>query len=395
MSLVTDNTEEKNITEVKAEENELADVVNNMTISDVDEDKLYDPRTRPITQRIEIAVQKYRKNRKFSSTRNQVFSSYLRFGGINTGQKSFLGQDGLDCEDADADEIAARRATDFIEENDEELEVDFTYTSRVYLSSYLIDKSGYVQMDQFREAPLVVISFLNYLIKHDVCSEYLSDMQEALKIAECAKYELPNCKLFAQLAPGKFNKACSLIFGGELYGMFENPWFGEESVAKMIGISQNDADETVKKFFGQNVVSKLKQMPEASKKALFVEVVDIEPDKTINEATSTMESTTANNINYKIENVTVDTNAAEGTKNEQDSLNDEYFQKMTVRAYQVSDTEIITVYLEPSIARCVTLGMLITADFHQLTNGWWYFDRVTNVYPSYYLVGEESSDEDE
>ncbi|CAG8634094.1 403_t:CDS:2 [Dentiscutata erythropus] len=394
MSLVADATEEKNNnTTVNAEENEVAD-------ADVDEDKLYDS-TRPITQRIEIAVQKYRKNRKFSPTRNQVFSSYLRFGGINTGQKSYLGQDGLNCEDADADEIAARRAVDFIEENDDELEVDFAYTVRVYLSSYFVDKSGYVQMDQFREAPLVVISFLNYLIKHDVCPEYLSDMQEALKIAECAKYELPNCKLFAQLAPGKFNKACSLIFGGELYGMFENPWFGEESVAKMIGISQNAADETVKKVFGQNVLSELKQVLEASKKALFVEVIDIEPipnpvtpDRTINEASSTTESITANNTNMT-ENVTVDTNVAECTKNGQDSLNDEYLQKMSVRAYQGPDADIITVYLEPSVARCVTLGMLITADFHQLTNGWWYFDRVTNVYPSYYLEGEESSDEDE
>ncbi|CAG8494323.1 10780_t:CDS:2, partial [Racocetra persica] len=389
-----DTTHEKDNTGVNANENELADAINNMAINDADEDKLYDP-SRSITQRIETAVQKYRKNRKFSPTRNQVFSSYLRFGGINTGQKSFLGQDGLNCEDADADEIAARRATDYIEENDDELEVDFTYTIRVYLSSYLIDKSGYVQMDQFREAPLVVTSFLNYLIKHEVCNEYLSDMQEALKIAERAKYELPNCKLFAQLAPGKFNKACSLIFGGELYGMFESTWFGEESVAKMIGISQNDADLTVKKIFGQNVQGELKQVPEASKKALFVEVIDIEPvpdsvtsDKTINEETSTTEDITANST-------TIETNATECTMNEQTSLNDEYLQKMSVRAFQVSDAETITVYIEPDIARCATLGMLITADFHQLNNGRWYFDRVTNVYPSYYLVGEESSDEDE
>ncbi|CAG8755792.1 5244_t:CDS:2, partial [Racocetra fulgida] len=316
-------------------------------------DYIYSNRSRSITQRIETAVQKYRKNRKFSSTRNQVFSSYLRFGGINTGQKSFLGQDGLNCDDADADEIAARRATDFIEENDDEL-------------------------------------------------EYLSDMQEALKIAERAKYELPNCKLFAQLAPGKFNKACSLIFGGELYGMFESAWFGEESVAKMIGISQNDADLTVKKVFGQNVQGELKQVPEASKKALFVEVIDIEPvpdsvtsDKTINEETSITEDITANSTNDKTTNVTIETNATECTMNEQTSLNDEYLQKMSVCAFQVSDAETITVYLEPDIARCATLGMLITADFHQLNNGRWYFDRVTNVYPSYYLVGEESSDEDD
>ncbi|CAB5213254.1 unnamed protein product [Rhizophagus irregularis] len=83
-------------------------------------------------------------------------------------------------------------------------------------------------MDQFREGPQVVISFLNYLHNHKVCPEYEEDMQMALQIAHKAKEELPNCKAFAQNAPGKLNKACSLLFGGELYGMLDDPWNGEE-----------------------------------------------------------------------------------------------------------------------------------------------------------------------
>ncbi|UZO22032.1 uncharacterized protein OCT59_014405 [Rhizophagus irregularis] len=93
-------------------------------------------------------------------------------------------------------------------------------------------------MDQFREGPQVVISFLNYLHNHKVCPEYEEDMQMALQIAHKAKEELPNCKAFAQNAPGKLNKACSLLFGGELYGMLDDPWNGEEMVASMIGISR-------------------------------------------------------------------------------------------------------------------------------------------------------------
>ncbi|PKY13053.1 hypothetical protein RhiirB3_398345 [Rhizophagus irregularis] len=103
------------------------------------------------------------------------------------------------------------------------MEVNFTYIVRIYLSSFL---------------NLVVISFLNYLHNHKVCPEYEEDMQMALQIAHKAKEELPNCKAFAQNAPGKLNKACSLLFGGELYGMLDDPWNGEEMVASMIGISR-------------------------------------------------------------------------------------------------------------------------------------------------------------
>ncbi|PKK70314.1 hypothetical protein RhiirC2_779846 [Rhizophagus irregularis] len=102
-------------------------------------------------------------------------------------------KDGLDNADADAEEIAARRATEYIDD-------EMTW-------NFLIDKSGYVQMDQFREGPQVVISFLNYLHNHKVCPEYEEDMQTALQIAHKAKEELPNCKALAQNAPGKLNKA--------------------------------------------------------------------------------------------------------------------------------------------------------------------------------------------
>uniref|UniRef100_U9UAD1 Uncharacterized protein n=1 Tax=Rhizophagus irregularis (strain DAOM 181602 / DAOM 197198 / MUCL 43194) TaxID=747089 RepID=U9UAD1_RHIID len=125
-----------------------------------DENRLYDP-SKSLTHRVEIA--------------------------------SFLDQDGLDNADADAEEIAARRVTDYIDDEADDMEV---------------------------------------------CPEYEEDMQMALQIAHKAKEELPNCKAFAQNAPGKLNKACSLLFGGELYGMLDDPWNGEEMVASIIGISR-------------------------------------------------------------------------------------------------------------------------------------------------------------
>ncbi|PKY46847.1 hypothetical protein RhiirA4_420934 [Rhizophagus irregularis] len=164
---------------------------------------------------------------------NQVFNSYLRFGGISTDPKSFLGQDGLDNADANAEEIAARRVTDYIDDEADDMK---------------LFKSGYVQMDQFREGPQVVISFLNYLHNHKVCPEYEEDMQMALQIAHKAKEKLPNCKAFAQNAPGKLNKACSLLFRRELYGMLDDPWNGEEMVASMIGISKGKENNSLESY---------------------------------------------------------------------------------------------------------------------------------------------------
>ncbi|CAB4394882.1 unnamed protein product [Rhizophagus irregularis] len=49
----------------------------------------------------------------------------------STGPKSFLGQDGLDNADADAEEIAARRATEYIDDEADDLEVNFTFIVRL------------------------------------------------------------------------------------------------------------------------------------------------------------------------------------------------------------------------------------------------------------------------
>ncbi|CAJ0764522.1 15868_t:CDS:2, partial [Entrophospora sp. SA101] len=58
--------------------------------------------------------------------------------------------------EATSEDITMRKSTDFIQddgdEDEDEIIVDFTYVVKAYLSSYFIDKSGYVQLEQFREA---------------------------------------------------------------------------------------------------------------------------------------------------------------------------------------------------------------------------------------------------
>jgi hypothetical protein len=356
---------------------------------------------------VEIAVQRYKKNRKFNPTRNQVFNSYLRFGGISTGQKSFLGQDGLDNADADAEEIAARRATDYIDEDVDDMEVNFSYIVRVYLSSYLIDKSGYVQMDQFREAPQVVISFLNYLFNHKVCPEYEDDMQEALKIANVAKVELPNCKALAQNAPGKINKACSLLFGGELYGMLDDPWNGEKMVASMIGISKGEGKRLLEELFGVNTVEELTLVKDDSRIALTCEIIGVEPfQKTTSEASTNETHQNSNEENLVNESKDSTNETHQTTNGENPAMNNEShsnnnnteeanLKKIVLREYDVPTAEPFYISVSSDLGSYATPKMRITADFHKLSNGFWYWDKVTNVYPSYYQPCEDDSDDDD
>jgi len=251
------------------------------------------------------------------------------------------------------------RATDFVDEpaDGEELQVDFTHVATVYLSSYMINKSGFVGMDHFREGPQVLISFFNYLITHDVCPEYAGDVQGALAVANQAKIELPRCKQLAQGLPDILNRACSLLYGGELYGMFDDCWGGEEKVAKMIGISMKEAMDRVSEIFGREAVegSDIRRIHTEDQQAQIVHIEEPQID------------------------------ATEPAKR--------LYSQIVVRKCESKDRSNMTIYIRPEVARHAMVGMLITADFHELSNGWRYWDRVTNVYPSYFMAEEEDCDD--
>lgn len=91
-------------------------------------------------RRIETALQRYQKKRKFQAYPRDVFMKWLKFGGIYTGPKMFTG--GLDKNDIDSKttaEIAAMTATTFagedkLLEGEEKIwEVDFENVARGFL----------------------------------------------------------------------------------------------------------------------------------------------------------------------------------------------------------------------------------------------------------------------
>jgi hypothetical protein len=74
----------------------------------------------------------------------------------------------------------------------------------------------------------VLISFYNYILYHDVCPEYKDDILSARTISEQARIQLKSIQNLIIQFPTPFNKACSVLFGGEWQQFFgyNSSWGG-------------------------------------------------------------------------------------------------------------------------------------------------------------------------
>ena len=61
----------------------------------------------------------------------------------------------------------------------------------------------------------VIRNFLNYLLHHDVCPEYKDQIHAAKQTCDIAEVQLWTIRQAIALMPGPFNKACSVLFGGQ------------------------------------------------------------------------------------------------------------------------------------------------------------------------------------
>lgn len=119
---------------------------------------------------METCIQRYKARRKFDAFRINIFNSYLRLGGVQTGQKQYSG--GIDpkkMDDLDAEQIGLLAATDFITFNDnggddaQEYDVDFAFVVRGFLSYKVPYGLGIRKVPELEMACQVVRNFLNYV----------------------------------------------------------------------------------------------------------------------------------------------------------------------------------------------------------------------------------------
>ncbi|OHE92597.1 argonaute siRNA chaperone complex subunit Arb1 [Colletotrichum orchidophilum] len=180
--------------------------------------------------RIQSCIQRYRSRRRLGAS-DQIFNKYLFLGGIDTTPRMFGGNTDADLKDMTPAEKRDATAIDMVyssgggarfynDDDPDGWDVDFAGVVAGFCSESLPNTTAwdYAQMGQ---AVGLLENFLTYVLQHDVCPEYETNVKEALDICQKAKVDLPLAHQAFLHFPGQFNLALSEMFCKDFY------FFGE------------------------------------------------------------------------------------------------------------------------------------------------------------------------
>ncbi|KAI9894991.1 MAG: hypothetical protein M1814_000213 [Vezdaea aestivalis] len=182
--------------------------------------ELYAP-SADFAARIETCIQRYRARRRMGSVQADIFTQYIKFGGISTGQKQFGGGTNFDDPDLDTKDIRNATATDFVDGDKFDLAggegkwvVDWTGIIKAFLGDFAPDRWDPEKVSMTTITDLLR-NFIRYVRYHNVCPEYEEDMQAALEVCNVADEESPQIDRVTTLVfVSLFNKAMSTYYGG-------------------------------------------------------------------------------------------------------------------------------------------------------------------------------------
>ncbi|KAK4145992.1 Argonaute complex, subunit Arb1 [Dichotomopilus funicola] len=182
---------------------------------------------RPFVDRIEECIQRFRARRRLSSEREYLFSRYLYLGGIDASVRQFQSTRNIEndaLEEASKSSVREMTADDVIQRGGEgnhnpryfnpnypeHWDVDFTGVVTGYLSEHLPQLAG-GNYNQFSMGVDVILNFLKYVDRHEVCPEYADDLKKAQRICKQALGEMPAITELTTLLPGPFNTALGIL----------------------------------------------------------------------------------------------------------------------------------------------------------------------------------------
>ncbi|QDS73184.1 hypothetical protein FKW77_002434 [Venturia effusa] len=176
---------------------------------------------RPVHDRLEVAIQRYKARRKFHTSHTTLFNAWLKFGGVETGERKFNGKlddkekiEGMSAFDK-AIEFATHQVGD--DKGDPNLwVVDFQGVAEAYLSSEFPSTFFDPDAEQIELQCTIMTNFYNYLMHHDVCPEYLDAIKAACDVVKLGCNQLISIHNMGKLLPGAFNVACSVLLEGNL-----------------------------------------------------------------------------------------------------------------------------------------------------------------------------------
>ncbi|KAJ5747374.1 uncharacterized protein N7511_009070 [Penicillium nucicola] len=179
--------------------------------------KIYDPR-------YDEAIKRFLFKRRLEPRRRHLFLKYLQYGGVNINQKYGQGVSPQELKEMTKEEgMEARNYTVVSPEWATEGNIAFDTVLKGYLGGYYLD---YFSPDDEGEIMVVtgtIKNFLTFLLYHDVCPEYRDDIEKARNTCDLAAKELWKARQVVQNGPGDFNKACSMLFGGNYFDDIDDP----------------------------------------------------------------------------------------------------------------------------------------------------------------------------
>ncbi|KAL9110208.1 MAG: hypothetical protein Q9227_005269 [Pyrenula ochraceoflavens] len=371
-----------------------------------EDQSLYNPETNPFATRIMTAIQRFETRRRLDSERRDYFYKYLIFGGIDVGPNMFQGVAPRELKEMDKEQAVESRAQtslrddvgNGVQEGDEKYVVDFEGVMKGFLSRrvphlYALDTSPEVE-----KITSTLKNFLNYLMHHDVCPEYQSDILAARRVCDTATTQLWSCHEAARWLPGDFNIACSTLFGGE-YGKNYNPsrteWNDDaRKENSFIGMTERTAAQVVRFALaaagGAEYEGWMKEAKGFSLKVdweedeMGLEVVEVvRPEEELKKfyrdksrnfrAVGRLKAVRWTNPSGNVWDLT----AKERALVEQ-------------KKAKVKQGEVVEFFVEDQVLQYCFVGMKIEADVKHVNSGIWFLDRVYRVYCSFdrYLANE-------
>ncbi|KPM34221.1 hypothetical protein AK830_g12353 [Neonectria ditissima] len=176
----------------------------------------------PFTERMQSCIQRFRSRRRLQGDRTLLFNEYLFLGGVDTSPAIFGGLGRQDLRDLTPAQRRDATATDiiygttsagdrFYNGDKTAWTVDFAGVVAGFFSVTLVHLTSF-EPPRMALGIDVVENFLRYVLQHDVCPEYETNLKEALAVCEDARVEWPMLReLYASL-PGQFNLAAGELF---------------------------------------------------------------------------------------------------------------------------------------------------------------------------------------
>ena len=191
-----------------------------------------------------------------SSERRDIFYKYLAYGGVDISPNMFQSTTDLDQSSMSKDELAMAMSKVSIGSDKYDLQspqalyaVDFLACMQAFLSRHAAALYGFETYDQVGLVTTTLERFMDYLLQHDVCPEYKTEVQDARDCCRAATSELWACAEAYRWLPGDFNIACSTLFGGVYSENYDGEarWNDEPNEqATFVGMAPEQAIQIVK-----------------------------------------------------------------------------------------------------------------------------------------------------